>query len=157
MHQHLRLSGALRELGTMRVAEPNGAAYEAAQHAPLALNEGLTQAQLDALPQWKTSGAFSPLQQVVLEFADTMTRAVQVPAELMREVHAHLDDREVVELFGTIAAYNIVSRFLEALQIRVDDARPTVPGPAASADSSVAGVAGVDSVAGVDVVAGAHP
>jgi alkylhydroperoxidase family enzyme len=57
-----------------------------------------------------------------------MTRDVHVPLALMREVRAHLDDRQVVELVGTIAAYNMVSRFLEALQIHADDSRPAQPG-----------------------------
>lgn len=77
---------------------------------------------------WEASGAFSPLHEAVLRLTDTMTREVQVPCEVMREVRAHLDDREVVELVGTIAAYNMVSRLLEALQIHSDDARHTGPG-----------------------------
>ncbi len=127
VRQQLELSGALRELVIMRVAHLNGAPYEADQHAPLALKEGVTRAQLDALPRWESSGAFSPLQEAVLRLTDTMTRDVQVPPELMREVRAQLDNRQVVELVGTIAAYNMVSRFLEALQIHSDDARPTAP------------------------------
>lgn len=124
VRQRLGLSGALRELVIMQIAHLNGAPYEAEQHAPLALQEGLTRAQLDALPHWPSSGSFSPLQQTVLKLADTMTRDVQMPPELMRDVRAHLGDREVVELVGTIAAYNMVSRFLQALQIHSDDARP---------------------------------
>jgi AhpD family alkylhydroperoxidase len=127
VRQRLSLSGALRELVIMRVADLNGAPYEADQHAPLALKEGLTQAQLDALPHWPSSGVFSPLQQAVLRLADTMTREVQVPNELMREVRTHLGEREVVELVATIAAYNMVSRFLEALQIHSND-RPAAQG-----------------------------
>ncbi|MGH8797722.1 MAG: carboxymuconolactone decarboxylase family protein [Caldimonas sp.] len=123
VRQRLALSGGLRELVIMQVAHLNGAPYEAEQHAPIALREGLTRAQLDALPQWQSSGAFSPLQQTALLLADTMTRDVQVPEELMREVRAQLDEQQVVELVGTIAAYNMVSRFLEALQIHSTDAR----------------------------------
>jgi AhpD family alkylhydroperoxidase len=123
VRQRLALSGGLRELVIMQVAHLNGAPYEAEQHAPIALREGLTRAQLDALPQWQASAAFSPLQRAALHLADTMTRDVQVPEALMREVRAQLDDREVVELVGTIAAYNMVSRFLEALQIHSTDAR----------------------------------
>ncbi len=33
---------------------------------------------------------------------------------------AHFDEREMVELTATIAAYNLVSRFLEAMQIDHD-------------------------------------
>jgi len=123
VRQRLSLSGALRELVIMRVAHVNGAPYEAEQHAPLALKEGLTRAQLDALPHWDSSADFSALERTVLRLTDTMTRDVHVPPELMSEVRAHLDDRQVVELVGTIAAYNMVSRFLEALQIHSGDAR----------------------------------
>ena len=41
VRQKLALSGALRELVIMRVAVLNGAPYEAEQHAPIALKEGL--------------------------------------------------------------------------------------------------------------------
>ena len=41
VRQRLALSGALRELVIMRVADLNGAPYEALQRAPLALTEGL--------------------------------------------------------------------------------------------------------------------
>jgi AhpD family alkylhydroperoxidase len=125
VRQRLALSGGLRELVIMQVAHLNGAPYEAEQHAPIALREGLSRAQLDALPQWQASAVFSPLQRTALRLADTMTRDVQVPAALMREVRAQLDERQVVELVGTIAAYNMVSRFLEALQIHSTDARET--------------------------------
>lgn len=121
VRQRLSLSGALRELVIMQVAHLNGAPYEAKQHAPLALKEGLTSAQLDALPQWQASDLFDPVQRAVLQLTDTMTRDVQVPPEQMRELRNHLDERKLVELVGTIAAYNMVSRFLQALHIHADD------------------------------------
>ena len=127
VRQQLTLNGALRELVIMRVAHVNRAPYEAEQHAPIALKEGLTQAQLDALPQWEGSTLFSPLQQAALRLSDTMTRDVQVPPAVLDAVRAHLDDRQVVELVGTIAAYNMVSRFLEALQIHATDERLPTP------------------------------
>lgn len=123
VRQQLSLDGALRELVIMRVAHLNHAPYEADQHAPIALKEGLTQAQLDALPQWESSDLFTPLQQAALRLADAMTRDVQVPPVVLDAVRAHLEDRRVVELVATIAAYNMVSRFLEALQIHSTDER----------------------------------
>ena len=127
VRQQLTLNGALRELVIMRVAHINRAPYEAEQHAPIALKEGLTQAQLDALPQWDASALFSPLQQAALRLTDTMTREVQVPAAVLEAVRAHLGERQTVELVATIAAYNMVSRFLEALQIHATDERPATP------------------------------
>src|SRR5690606_6696114 len=55
IRQHSSLPGALRELIIMRVALVNKAPYEAQQHAPIALSEGVTQAQLDALQDWEHS------------------------------------------------------------------------------------------------------
>ena len=121
VRQRLNLAGALRELVIMRVAILNGASYEADQHAPIARKEGVSQAQLDALSQWESSDAFTPLQRAALALTDAMTRDVHVDATVLDAVRAHLAEQETVELVATIAAYNMVSRFLEALAIRSDD------------------------------------
>ncbi len=123
VRQRLDLPGALRELVIMRVALLNGAPYEADQHRPIALREGLTPAQLDALPGWRDSDAFGALERAVLELCDTMTRDIHVPRALVDTLRAALGERRTVELVATVAAYNMVSRFLEALHIHSDDAR----------------------------------
>jgi AhpD family alkylhydroperoxidase len=125
IRQQASLSGALRELVIMRVAVINGAPYEAEQHAPIALREGVTQAQLDELAEWEHSGRFTPEQRAVLALTDGMTRNVHVPPAAVEAVRAFLDDREVVELVATVGAYNMVSRFLEALEIHSGDERAT--------------------------------
>jgi len=118
------LPGDLRELVIMRVAAINGAPYEADQHAPIARKEGLTQAQLDALPTWETSDVFSPTERAVLAYTDAMTRHIQVSDEAYVAARTAVgSDRLMVELTATVAAYNMVSRFLEALQVHSHDAR----------------------------------
>ena len=117
------LAGAIRELVIMRVAALNGAQYEADQHAPIALKEGMTQAQIDALGDWAASDLFSDQERAVLALTDTMTKKVQVPAETLAAVRQYFDDTGVVELVGTIGAYNMVSRFIEALGIHSHDER----------------------------------
>ncbi len=127
VRQNLSLPGSLRELVIMRIAHINGAPYEADQHAPIALQEGLSAEQLAALPQWQDKAAlYTPLHISVLQLCDTMTRDVQVPAPVLQAVRVHLGDTplgktQLVELVATIASYNMVSRFLEALQIHSDD------------------------------------
>jgi AhpD family alkylhydroperoxidase len=123
VRQQLSLPGDLRELVIMRVAILNRAPYEADQHAPIALQEGVTQAQLDELTDWAASAQYSPLQRAALQLTDTMTRDVQVPEPVLAAARAVLGDRQTVELVATIAAYNMVSRFLEALHIHSDDRR----------------------------------
>ncbi|HEY0522348.1 MAG TPA: carboxymuconolactone decarboxylase family protein [Stellaceae bacterium] len=122
IRQECALPGALRELVIMRIAILNGAPYEADQHRPIALKEGVTQAQLDALAAWRESDAFDARQRAVLALADAMTRDVHVPDEVFAAVRAAFDNRLIVELTATIAAYNMVSRFLEAMQIHSHDA-----------------------------------
>jgi alkylhydroperoxidase family enzyme len=124
VRQKLDLGGDLRELVIMRIAHLNGAPYEADQHAPIALKEGLTQAQLDALADWeRTPDVFTPLQRDVLRLADGITREVHVGDAVVQAVRDGLGERRLVELVATIASYNMVSRFLEALQIHSDDER----------------------------------
>ena len=123
VRHRLSLPGDLRELVIMRIAHLNGAPYEADQHAPIALKEGLTQAQLQALPHWQTANVFTPVQCSVLRLCDEMTRHIQFDASVLAEVRSHLGERQTVELAATIAGYNLVSRFLEAMQIHTHDAR----------------------------------
>ena len=119
------LPGAMRELVIMRVAILNGAPYEAEQHAPIALKEGMTQVQLDALDDWKGSDCFDVQARAVLAYTDAMTQDIHVPKDIFDAVSATLSPRLLVELTATIAAYNMVSRFLEALQIHSSDPVPT--------------------------------
>ena len=124
IRQKSTLNGALREMVIMRVAHLNRAPYEADQHAPIALKEGMTQAQLDALPDWSQHAMrFSDLECAVLAYTDAMTRDVQVPDDVFAAVSSHFAQQQMVELTATVAAYNMVSRFLEALQIHSHDVR----------------------------------
>ncbi len=117
------LPASLRELVIMRVAVINGAPYEAEQHGPIALREGITQAQLDELNTWERSDKFDATQRAVLAYTDAMTKNIQVSPEVFAAVKAVLSDRLLVELTATVGAYNMVSRFLEALQIHSHDQR----------------------------------
>lgn len=123
IRQQSSLPGALRELVIMRIAILNGAPYEAEQHAPIALREGVSQVQLDALATWKESTSFDPTQRAVLAYTDAMTKEIHVSPEVFAGVKSLLSDRLIVELTATVGAYNMVSRFLEALQIHSHDVR----------------------------------
>jgi AhpD family alkylhydroperoxidase len=111
------LSGRHRELAILRIAVINGARYEFEAHAPFALKEGLTQAQLDALAADRAPEGLTEADRAVLAYADAMTRAVRVPDDVFARVRSHFAERELVELTVTIAGYNCVSRFLEAIQV----------------------------------------
>ncbi len=111
----------LRELIILRVAVLNRASFEFEAHVPHALKAGVAQAKIDALRRMASAGesvdAFDDDERLVLELADAMTRDIEVPDALMDRVRARFDPREVVEVVTTVAAYNMVSRFLVALNL----------------------------------------
>lgn len=117
VRQRANLDARTRELVITQVAVVNGADYEYRAHAPLALQAGVTQAQLDALGNWRDSDQFDARDRAVLAYAESMTREVHVPSALFDAVAEHFDARELVELTTTVASYNMVSRFLEAMAI----------------------------------------
>ena len=107
----------LRELMILRVAVLNGAVFEYDAHVPHAQKAGVSQAKIDAVKAPELSSLFAPLERLVLELTDAMTRQVEVPEELMSRVQQHFDSKGVVEVVATIAAYNMVSRLLVALNV----------------------------------------
>ena len=122
IRQKTSLNSAIREMVIMRIAYLNRAPYEADQHAPIALAHGLKQNQIDALkPRDIESKLFNAQQLAVLAYTDAMTLKVQVEPEIFAKLSDYFNEQEIVELTATIAAYNMVSRFLEALQIHSDD------------------------------------
>ena len=107
----------MREMVILRVAVLNRAPFEFDAHLPHALRAGLSEAKIAALREDRPADVFSPLERAVLDLADTMTREVQVPDAIFDPLARHFDARALVELVAIVAAYNMVSRFLEALNI----------------------------------------
>lgn len=111
------LEGRYRELVILRVALLNHAPYEFNAHRSHAIDAGIREAQIDSLAHWEHSPEFSQTERVVLAYTDAMTRTVEVEDAVYDAVRKSFDNREVVELTVTVAAYNLVSRFLVALEI----------------------------------------
>lgn len=107
----------LRELMILRVAVLNAASFEYDAHVPHAQKAGVSAEKIDAVRQEALSGVFAPLERLVLELTDAMTRQVVVPEELMGRIQQHFDPKGVVEVVATVAAYNMVSRLLVALNV----------------------------------------
>ena len=121
MRQRLELDPRLRELSICAVAVLNRAPYELEQHAPEFLAAGGTQAQLDALADYdaacRDEKLFTPTERMVLGVTRDMTRDIEVGDAHFAAAEALLPRRQVVELVGVVAAYNMVSRFLVALGV----------------------------------------
>ncbi|MFZ5566902.1 MAG: carboxymuconolactone decarboxylase family protein [Pseudomonadota bacterium] len=121
----LPTSRRLRELGICTVALLTGAHYEYHHHAPDFLAAGGSQAQLDALQAFlradprglPDAAVLEELDRLVIRYAAQMTLDVQVSDEVFDALRRHFDETGLVELTSAIATYNMVARFLVALQI----------------------------------------
>jgi alkylhydroperoxidase family enzyme len=63
------------------------------------------------------SDRFTQEERLILTMTDHMTREVEVPESVMAQITQAYSSSRVVELVATVAAYNMVSRFLVALNI----------------------------------------
>ena len=115
----LGVPARLRELVICAVAAANGAEYELHHHAPLFLRAGGTEAQLAALRRGIDAGGgpFDETERAVLRLTLEMTQEVSVRDATFAAVRDLLGEQVTVELVGVVAAYNMVSRFLVALEI----------------------------------------
>jgi AhpD family alkylhydroperoxidase len=127
IRQQAKLDARYRELSILRVALINAAPYEYRAHVPHGLKAGLTQAQIDALEAWTISDRFDARERAVLAYTDAMTRDIRAPGAVVAALKGFLDDRELVELTATIAGYNLVSRFLEAIEVDHETSPPQIP------------------------------
>jgi len=112
------LGDRARELIIMRVAALNGANYVFDIHrARYAEPAGVTPAEIEALRDWRKSGVFGPGDAALLAYVDAMTRDVEVPDAVFNGMRAHFSERAAVELTVLVAAYNMHTRVLRALDI----------------------------------------
>ena len=119
----------LRELAIMRTASISGSHYELAQHAPIALACGYTQAQLDGLDTWQHAGLFPDKERALLAYVDQVVgRNGNVDDAVFDELARNFTPREIVEL--TITATQYVTTGLLTRSLRIvpeDDGRRAMP------------------------------
>ena len=124
IRNQLSLSPKLRELAIMAIGVLNKSDYEYGQHEPEFLKAGGTKEQLGALADvpaaLNNTRLFDEAERATLALTYEMTRNITVADATMKRVRALLPDQQVVELAGTIAGYNMVSRFVVAIGIEME-------------------------------------
>jgi alkylhydroperoxidase family enzyme len=121
VRRDLELPPRIRELVICAVARLTKASYEWHQHAPEFLAAGGPQAHLDALDDvdasTRNTKLFDEGERAALQLTLEMTRYVEVGNATLDRARKIYGERQLVELVGTIATYNMVSRFLVALGV----------------------------------------
>ncbi|MEU6199820.1 carboxymuconolactone decarboxylase family protein [Streptomyces sp. NPDC047061] len=116
VRERMSLPADLRELVILRIAVLNRAPYEWAAHEPEARRAGADDRQLAELRKEKPE--FEGRIARVVAYTDAMTRDVRVPDPVFDALRADFGETGLVELTATVAVYNMVSRFLVALDVQ---------------------------------------
>lgn len=113
-----RLDKRLHALAELKAATLTHCEYCIDMGSAIARRWGLTDQELLALPNHRTSPLFSELDKLVLDYAVGMSRTpAEVPDELFDKLRRHLDEAQLVEPTHHIALENMRGRFNLALGI----------------------------------------
>jgi AhpD family alkylhydroperoxidase len=113
-----RLPARLSHLAQLKAATLTSCEYCIDLGSQIVRRSGLSDEHLRALPRYRESGVFIPLEVLVLDYAVGMSRTpVDVPDELFAKLKAHLDNGQLIELTHVIALENMRGRFNLALGI----------------------------------------
>ncbi|HSW04489.1 carboxymuconolactone decarboxylase family protein [Aquabacterium sp.] len=115
------LSPRLRELAILTVGHLTKSVYEVAHHQSHGLKAGLTQAQLDAVPDFETSTLYSAQEKAVMALAKESTLHVSVSDASWRTVAAFLSEPEMIALVLVVAWYNSGVRIMAGLDIELEE------------------------------------
>jgi len=123
IRERFAVAQQLRELAMCTVAVLNRAEYEFTQHAPLYIKSGGSEEKSVLLRQpdtAKDNPIFTKDEQLTIALTTQLTRDVQVDDVLFDKCAENFGNEHLVELVATIAAYNMVSRFLVAFELHPD-------------------------------------
>jgi len=115
------LDQELRELVILRVGHLCGSAYEVHQHERVARTLGISDERIQAVKVNSSSPIFNTMENTALAFADEQVANIKVSDATFAATQEHLSDPEIVELTLVINTYIMVCRFLETLEVDLEE------------------------------------
>ena len=116
------LSPVLRELAQMRVGWARGSRFVFSQHCKAARDNGVPEAQIEAVPGWASSGAFDDRERAVLAWVDALVlQGGRASDQTFADLAAHLSEVEILELTYITTLYDQHAVMTKALRLELDD------------------------------------
>jgi len=116
------LDPRLRELAQTRTGYARGSQFVFSQHCKAARSVGLSEKQVEAIPAWSTSDAFSPIERAVLAYTDALVLdGGRVSDGTFEALRASLSDEEILELTYVTLTYELHATMCRALRLEYDD------------------------------------
>jgi alkylhydroperoxidase family enzyme len=106
-----------RELIMLRVAVLNKADFEWRVHHPAYIAAGGSEEKAESVKHEHIADIFNDDERALLTLTDQSTRKVAVAPDVIEALKIRFGESKTVEAIATVAAYNMVSRFLVALAI----------------------------------------
>jgi alkylhydroperoxidase family enzyme len=128
-----KLDPKLRELGQTRVGWARESQFVFSQHCKASRSVGLTEEQIQNIPNWSVATCYSPVERAVLAYTDCLVYdGGRVPDGTFNALKAHLSETEIFELTYITVLYDfhaVVTRALRLEYDDVDDRIVEVPAP----------------------------
>jgi 4-carboxymuconolactone decarboxylase len=115
-----RLEPRIRELAILRVAWRTKSGYEWTQHRRMGGDEGLTEAQLEAVPDGPASPVWGAPERAVVAAADEMIDHFSVSDETWGALAASFEPASLFELLFVIGGYLCLATVLNSIGLRGD-------------------------------------
>jgi alkylhydroperoxidase family enzyme len=132
----------LRELAICRQAHVAGAAYELHQHRLIARNNGVSEAELDAVTGAAPLDSHDDAAQLACRVAEQLESTATITDRTFEQLYDAFDVRTATELLFIISFYCAVARFSDATRAAIEPnnplaaaANPTEPPTSRPADA----------------------
>jgi alkylhydroperoxidase family enzyme len=125
LHNRTSLDRRLKELAIVRVCTRNYSAYELFHHVPLALDSGLTRAEIAAIQSftWPDAECLSEEQRACLQYVDEFDAGRGVQLETVRRLKGFLDAGQIVAISLQAGYWSCNARFTKTLQAEFEPNR----------------------------------
>jgi uncharacterized peroxidase-related enzyme len=114
------LDPKLRELAYVKASTINNCPYCAESHKVSGRRAGLTDQQILEIGNYADSTAYSPLEKLVLGYAEELTRTARSSEDVVTELRKNLSEADIVELNLTVGVANLTNRFNMSMMTDMD-------------------------------------
>lgn len=115
-----------RELVILRTGWLCRAGYEWGQHVQIGLASGLTQQEIDRIPQGSKAEGWSDLDRALLDATDELHGDAFISDSTWKRL-AELTTEQRIDLVFTVGQYNLVSMALNTLGVQSEPGVPSLP------------------------------
>ena len=116
------ISARVRELGQMRAGFARGSQFVFSQHCKAGRNAGISEEQIEAIPNWTVSDLFSEEERAVLAYTDDLVlQGGRVSDGVFAQMKKHFSDAAILEFTYVTCMYDMHATICRALRLEYDD------------------------------------